>query len=134
MGRSVILLVEDNEDDIFFMQRAFEDAKLSNPLHVVMDGREAINYLDGRGAFTDRAAHPFPDFAFLDLKLPFVDGFEVLTWLRQEKKLSLPVAILSSSPEEVDMRRARDLGASCYLLKPPDASMLLSCWKQFGLS
>jgi CheY-like chemotaxis protein len=134
MGRSVILLVEDNEDDIFFMQRAFEDAKLSNPLHVVMDGREAINYLDGRGAFTDRAAHPFPDFVFLDLKLPFVDGFEVLTWLRQEKKLSLPVAILSSSPEEVDMRRARELGASCYLLKPPDASMLLSCWKQFGLS
>src|ERR1044071_1914478 len=134
MGRSVILLVEDNEDDIFFMQRAFEDAKLDNPLHVVMDGREAINYLDGCDAFADRATHPFPDFIFLDLKLPLVDGFEVLAWLRQEKKSSLPVAILSSSPEDIDMRRARELGASCYLLKPPDVSMLLSSWKQFGLS
>lgn len=134
MGRNVILLVEDNEDDIFFMQRAFEEAGLNNPLHVVMDGREAINYLDGRDAFADRAAHPFPNFVFLDLKLPFVDGFGVLTWLRQEKRSALPVAILSSSPEEVDMRRARELGASCYLLKPPNVSMLLSCWKQFGLS
>ncbi|HMJ89412.1 MAG TPA: response regulator [Candidatus Acidoferrum sp.] len=130
----MILLVEDNEDDIFFMQRAFEKAELTNPLHVIMDGHEAINYLDGRGGFADRAAHPFPDFIFLDLKLPFVDGFEVLTWLRQEKKSSVPVAVLSSSPEEVDMRRARELGASCYLIKPPDVSMLLSCWKQFSLS
>ena len=134
MGRGVILLVEDNEDDIFFMQRAFEEAKFDNPLHIVMDGRKAINYLDGRDAFADRAVHSFPDFIFLDLKLPLVDGFEVLTWLRQEKKSSLPVAILSSSPEEVDMRRARELGASCYLLKPPNVSMLLSCWKQFSLS
>jgi CheY-like chemotaxis protein len=134
MGQSVILLVEDNEDDIFFMQRAFEDARLTNPLHIVMDGRQAIEYLEGRNAFADRATHPFPDFVFLDLKLPFVDGFDVLAWLRQEKESSLPVAILSSSPEEVDMRRARELGANCYLLKPPDISMLVSCWKQFGLS
>jgi len=131
---SVILLVEDNEDDIFFMQRAFEEAKFANPLHIVMDGQQAIDYLDGAGQFADRTAHPLPDFVFLDLKLPIADGFEVLIWLRQRKKSSVPVAILSSSPEDTDMRRARELGANCYLLKPPDVSMLLSCWKQFGLS
>ena len=135
MGRaSVILLVEDNEDDIFFMQRALEEARFTNPLHIVMDGQQAIDYLQGFGQFADRTAHPFPDFVFLDLKLPIADGFEVLTWLRQRKKSSLPVAVLSSSPEEVDMRRARELGANCYLIKPPDVSMLLGCWKQFGLS
>ena len=126
--------MEDSEDDIFFMRRAFKDAGLKNPLHVVMDGQQAIDYLEGYGQFADRKSHPFPDFVFLDLKLPIADGFEVLTWLRQKKKSSLPVAVLSSSPEEVDMRRAAELGASCYFLKPPDASMLRDCWKQFGLS
>lgn len=130
---STILLVEDNEDDIFFMQRAFEDALLKNPLHVVMDGQQAIDYIEGQHAFADRALHPLPDFVFLDLKLPVLDGFEVLAWLR-EKQSTLPVAVLSSSPEESDMRRARQLGASCYLLKPPTVSMLRSCWSQFGLT
>ena len=75
-----------------------------------------------------------PHFVFLDLKLPVHDGFEVLAWIRQERQSNLPVAILSSSPEEKDMRRARELGANCYLLKPPDASMLRRCWKEFDLS
>lgn len=130
----MVLLVEDNEDDVFFMQRAFEQAGFNNPLHIVMDGQAAIDYLNGSAEFADRNSHPFPDFMFLDLKLPIADGFEVLTWLRQKKKSLLPVAILSSSPEEVDMRRARELGANCYLLKPPNVAMLLSCWKQLGLS
>jgi CheY-like chemotaxis protein len=131
---SVVLLVEDNDDDVYFMQRAFKDAGLTNPLHVVTDGQQAVDYLSGREQFADRTRYPVPDFIFLDLKLPIMDGFEVLAWLRQEHKSSLPVAILTSSPEEVDRRRAHELGASCYLVKPPDVSMLQGCWKEFGLS
>jgi CheY-like chemotaxis protein len=131
---SVVLLVEDSEDDIFFMRRAFQQAGLINPLHVVTDGQQAVAYISGLNGFGDRTRFPAPDFIFLDLKLPIMDGFEVLAWLRQQHKSSLPVAVLTSSPEEVDRRRARELGASCYLLKPPDASMLKSCWKQFALS
>ena len=129
---SVILLVEDNEDDVFFMRRALRDAQFSHAMHVVTDGRQAIDYLDGKNEFSDRTKYPKPALIFLDLKLPLMDGFEVLAWIRQRDS-NLPVAVLSSSPEEVDMRRARDLGASCYLLKPPSVAMLKDCFNRFDL-
>jgi CheY-like chemotaxis protein len=132
-SNATILIVEDNEDDIFFMQRAFKDAGLPNPLQIVTDGEEAIEYLDGRNKFADRDQFPFPAFIFLDLKLPLKDGFDVLQWIRNQKQMDLPVAVLTSSPEEKDMRRARELGASCYLIKPPTREMLLSCWRQFNI-
>lgn len=135
MGESsVFLLVEDNEDDAFFMQRAFEEARLKNPLHIVKNGQEAIDYMQGRNGFSNRAQFPLPDMIFLDLKMPGVDGFEVLAWIRAEQKSHVPVAVLTSSPEEIDRKRARELGADCYLLKPPSTAMLMSCCRQFDLN
>ncbi len=131
--RCIFLLVEDDEDDAFFMKRAFKDAGLSASLHVVESGEEAIAYLAGLRDFADREKHPLPDFIFLDLKMPGMDGFDVLGWIRQEWKSEVNVAILTSSPEEVDRRRARETGADCYLVKPPTPEMLLNCCRQFGL-
>ncbi len=131
--QSVILLVEDNEDDVFFMQRAFQQAGVHNPLQVVRNGEEAIDYLSGQHDFSDRERHPLPDLVFLDLKMPGVNGFEVLRWMR-EQRLHIPVAVLTSSPEEIDRERASQLGADCYLLKPPTREMVLDCIKRFDLS
>jgi DNA-binding response OmpR family regulator len=131
---SVFLLVEDNEDDAFFMKRAFRDAGLKNRLHTVSDGEQAIEYLSGSDGFADREKFPLPDMIFLDLKMPGLDGFDVLRWIRREKKSDVKIAVLTSSPEEIDRKRARELGADCYLLKPPDPSMLLKCCKLFDLN
>ena len=131
--QSIFLLVEDNEDDVFFMERAFQQAGVHNPLHVVRNGEEAIEYLSGQNDFSDRERYPLPDLIFLDLKMPGVNGFEVLKWM-SEQSLKLPVAVLTSSPEEIDRQRAFDLGAECYLLKPPSKEMVLDCIRRFDLS
>ncbi len=131
--RSVFLLVEDNADDAFFMERAFRRAGINNPLRIVTNGDQAIDYLDGANGFADRDANPFPDLVFLDLKLPGRDGFDVLRWLRREKRSDVPVAVLTSSPEEIDRRRARELGAEAYLIKPPTKEVILDCCRRFRL-
>jgi CheY-like chemotaxis protein len=120
-----ILLVEDNDDDVFLMQRALKEARIQMPLHVALDGQEALDYFTGLGRYSDRARYPIPALVFLDLKLPYVHGFEVLTWIRRQDSLStLPVVILTSSPEERDRQKAKELGAQEYLVKPPTGSML----------
>jgi CheY-like chemotaxis protein len=131
---SVFLLVEDNEDDVFFMKRAFRDARLPNRLHVVNSGDAAMDYLSNRGRFSNPAEYPKPDMVFLDLKMPGMDGFDVLSWMRRQQGLTVPVAVLTSSPEDSDRKRARELGADCYLLKPPTQAMLRSCCQQFKLN
>jgi CheY-like chemotaxis protein len=131
--QSVFLLVEDNEDDVFFMRRAFKDAHLPNQLHVVNSGEAAIEYLSNTGPYSDPERYPLPDLIFLDLKMPGLDGFDVLSWMRQERGLTVPVAVLTSSPEDSDRTRATILGADCYLLKPPSQAMLRSCCEQFKL-
>ena len=131
---SIFLLVEDNEDDVFFMRRAFQAAGLKNPLHIVTDGEQAIEYLSGQKRFLDRDKHPLPDMIFLDLKMPGLNGFDVLRWIRHDFKSNVPVAVLTSSPEEIDRQKARQLGADCYLLKPPEPGMVLNCCKLFDLS
>jgi CheY-like chemotaxis protein len=114
-----ILLVEDSEDDQLLIRRAFAKAKLANPLHVVDDGDKAVAYLAGEGPYADRAAHPLPTIILLDLKLPRRSGHEVLEWLRARPDLRrIPVVILTSSTESADVRRAYDLGANSYLVKP----------------
>lgn len=133
-GQSVFLLVEDNEDDAYFMERAFQDAGLKNPLRIVTGGDEAIDYMAGTGEFADRTRYPLPNMIFLDLKMSGRDGFDVLTSIRRDLKLDVPVAVLTSSPEEIDRKRARQLGADCYLLKPPTTAMVLSCCRQFDLN
>src|SRR5436190_24304349 len=79
-----MLLVEDNEDDVFLLQRALKYAGIENPLHVVQDGEAALTYLSGAGVFHDRTQHPLPFIVFVDLKLPYLNGFEVLTWIRSQ--------------------------------------------------
>ena len=122
-----ILLVEDQENDVFFLERAFKQAQIGNPLFRVRDGEEAIAYLSGEGAFGDRDRFPVPILLLLDLNMPKVDGFQVLEWLRAEPRLrQLPVAIMTSSDHDPHISRAYELGADSYLIKPPDAAAMLN--------
>jgi CheY-like chemotaxis protein len=119
MSEYSILLVEDDENDVFFFQRAMKDAQLQNPLSVARDGLEAIDYLSGNGAFADREQYPLPCLLILDLKMPRKSGLEVLEWLRSEPSLrTLPAIILSSSAQTTDIDRAYQLGANAFVVKP----------------
>ncbi|HEX7896340.1 MAG TPA: response regulator [Planctomycetota bacterium] len=121
----MVLLVEDDEDDIGFFRRALSKTNSRARLAVARDGDEAVAYLAGQGAFADRERHPAPTHVILDLKLPRRSGVEVLEWLRGEPALSrLPVAILSSSNEPLDVARARALGVDGYHVKPSGAAAL----------
>lgn len=124
-----ILLVEDDENDVFFFQRAIGKAGIKNPIQVAADGQEAIDYLSGAGKFTGRSESLAPALVLLDLKLPFVMGLDVLKWIRQESGLAPIVVILSSSREEADISAAYRLGANAYLVKPVETSKLLDMVK-----
>lgn len=103
------------------VKRAFHRARLSNPLFVVRDGEEAVSYLAGLGKFADRTQYPFPDLLLLDLKLPRMDGFEVLQWIRQQpggKKLL--VIVLTCSEDVYKVNKAYQSGANSFLVKPAD--------------
>jgi CheY-like chemotaxis protein len=114
-----ILLVEDNRMDVELTLDAFHEAKLLNTIHVATDGQEALDYLFGRGQYTDRNAYPLPNLVLLDLKLPGIDGFEVLRQIKSTPVLKrLPVVILTSSKEEGDRALSYDHGANSYLVKP----------------
>ena len=127
MDSATVLLAEDDPDDVWLTQIAFEKARLANPLQVVRDGEEAIAYLRGDGDYADRDRFPWPILLLLDLKMPKMSGFQVLEWLRDESGLEhLPVAIMTSSDHDPDMTRAYELGADSYLIKPPDAEALLA--------
>ena len=134
--RQIILIVEDNDDDVFALKRALRKAGIANPLHVAVQGQEAIDYLAGQGKYSDRSQFPLPFLVFLDLKMPFVGGFEVLKWIRQQPALSdIVVVILTGSDEVRDHQQAYSLGARSYLVKPPqiaDIQLLMqsmeSCW------
>jgi len=119
--QAVILLAEDREDDILLIRRAFQKAYVNNPLHVVRDGEEAISYLSGEGKYSNRAEFPLPDLMLLDLKMPRVDGFEVLEWIRKQPGLaSLRVVVLTASDHLRDVNRAYKLGANSFMVKPVD--------------
>jgi Response regulators consisting of a CheY-like receiver domain and a winged-helix DNA-binding domain len=124
---ATVLLCEDDPDDVLLTQIAFEKARLANPLQIVRDGEEAIAYLKGEGRFADRTRFPLPILVLLDLKMPKLDGFHVLQWLRSHSELDrTPVAIMTSSDHDPDISRAYELGADSYLIKPPDAEALLA--------
>lgn len=128
-----ILLVEDDPNDVFLMQRAFRKANLANPIQVVQDGESAVLYLEGQEQYSDRALYPLPSLMLLDLKLPRRSGLEVLEWLRQQPKLRrLPVVVLTSSREHVDVNRAYELGANSYLVKPVAFDGLLNMVKSLN--
>jgi len=116
---AVILLVEDREDDILLIRKAFERAGISNPMQVVHDGEEAISYLAGERKFSNRAEYPLPWLILLDLKMPKVDGFEVLKWIRKQPGFSRIVVIVLTSSEQIrDVNTAYQLGANSFMVKP----------------
>lgn len=113
-----VLLVEDDPGDVFMTQVAFDDQKVLNNLHVVGDGLAALRFLRGQGEYSDR---PRPDLILLDLKLPLMDGLQVLAELKSDDKLSqIPVVILTSSKAEQNGLRSDDLPADAYITKPVD--------------
>src|ERR1051326_416272 len=116
MGTSqILLLVEDNEDDVFLMVRALKSAGVDLPLQVLSDGREALDYLSATGPYADREVYPLPAVIFLDIKLPQLSGLEVLRWLRNQPQSELRrtvVIVLTSSNHPGDVRNAYDLGAN----------------------
>jgi CheY-like chemotaxis protein len=117
--RKRLLYVEDEEDDVFFMENAFRRLDPPVSIHAVEDGERAISYLAGRPPYADRDKYPLPACVLLDLNLPIRSGFEVLEWLRSQPQFKkLPVVIFSSSGRPEDRRRAQKLGATDYLLKP----------------
>jgi len=125
-----ILVADDDQNDVFFLKRAFQKSGFSQPMMHVADGQEAIDYLKGDADYADRARYPFPGLLLLDLKMPKVDGFDVLSWLNTRPDLkSLPVIVLSSSSREDDIERARELGADDYRVKPADFEDLLTLAK-----
>lgn len=114
-----ILLAKDNEDYALLLQRAIQTANLDANLHIVRDGQEAIDYLAGAEPYSDRTKHPFPKLVLLDLKMPRMDGFEVLSAVRQKLGFTrLPVIVLTHSDNPADIKRAYELGATSYFQKP----------------
>jgi CheY-like chemotaxis protein len=121
-----ILVADDDQNDVFFLRRAFQKSGLEHSVVHVSDGQEAIEYLRGDSNYSDRARFPLPALLLLDLKMPKVDGFDVLNWLRGRMDFKeLPVVVLSSSSREDDIQRARSLGADDYRVKPADFEQLL---------
>src|SRR5438067_621849 len=120
-----VLIAEDDPIDVFLLERAFATAAVPASLRFVRDGQEAIDYLEGKDRYADRQANPLPDLMLLDLKMPRLNGFDVLGWVRKQPGLKrLLVTILTSSDQSTDINRAYDLGANSYLLKPHRSDQL----------
>lgn len=136
-GSETILHVEDSPEDVIILQYAFKQADIQNPVQVVTDGQQAVDYLSGNGSYADRQQFPLPCLILLDLKLPIKMGMQVLEWIRKQPALkSLIVIILSSSIHEGDIKRAYEIGANAFLVKHPDARMTIDmcrALKQFWL-
>lgn len=126
MQNSPVLYAEDDEDDIFFMQLAWQKAGVSNPLVALTDGKQAMQYLASEGPFSDKTKSPAPCLLLLDLKLPTVTGFEVLQWIRERPALNdLKVVIVSSSGQQLDIDLARKMGIQDYVVKPAVPTQLV---------
>jgi two-component system response regulator len=134
MRNKVILLVEDNSDDEKLTVRAFKKKNISNPVVVARDGLEALDYVFGTGAHAGRNANDVPAVILLDLKLPKVDGLEVLKRVRADSRTKhVPVVILTSSKEEQDLVSSYDLGANSYIRKPVDFEKFVEVAGTLGL-
>lgn len=121
-SRTLILHVEDTEEDVALLQFAFRRAQIDTPVHVASDGQQAIDYLAGNDLYADRRTYPLPCLVLLDLKLPHKTGFQVLEWIRQQPALDgVAVIVLSASVNETDIAQAYRLRANGYLVKPADA-------------
>jgi CheY-like chemotaxis protein len=131
-GDQLILLAEDDPNDVLLIQRAFQKAGFQNPLKVVRNGEQAIDYLSGNGNYADRKRFPLPFLLLLDLKMPGTDGFEVLQWVRAQGDLKrMLVIVLTSSNLQSDVDRAYDLGANSYLVKPVEFQEMVNMIQRF---
>ncbi len=134
MRKKTILLVEDNADDVELTLRAFAKSNVANEIAVARDGAEALDYLFATGAHSARDATELPELVLLDLKLPKVDGLDVLRRLRQDDRTRrLPVVVLTSSNEQRDIVSSYDLGANSFIRKPVDFSEFVGASRQLGL-
>ncbi len=125
------MLVDDLEDDIALMRFAFQRAGIKNPLCEMRDGEEAIAYLSGEGEYADRERYPLPCLIITDLKMPRVDGFQLLAWLRPQSEFHrVPRIVLTASGHERDEKRARELGGCAYFIKPSQLNQLVQIVKE----
>jgi CheY-like chemotaxis protein len=133
-----ILVAEDDENDVTFLQRAFAKAEIRNPLYFVPDGQTAIDYLSGAGTYSDRIQYPLPGLLILDLKMPHKTGMDVLKWLRSRETLRcLPAIMLSSSTHPAEIEAAYRNGANAFVTKPsgiPERAELARMIKGFWLT
>jgi two-component system, response regulator len=133
-AHKVILLVEDSTDDVDLTMRAFKRSHLMNPIEVVRDGVEALDFLFARGAHAVREEAALPTLVILDLKLPKLDGLSVLRAIRADERTQyLPVVILTSSKEEQDLISGYSLGANSYVRKPVDFSEFMEAVRVLGI-
>lgn len=129
-----ILLVEDNPRDVDLTLRAMKKHHLANRVHVARDGQEALDFLFGEGEYSDRDMNHRPKLMLLDLKLPKVDGLEVLRRVKSDERTrAIPVVVLTSSQEEKDMIESYRLGVNSYIQKPVDFEKFLECVQHMGL-
>jgi len=134
MTDGTVLLVEDNPMDEELTLRAFKRSNMANPIDVVRDGAEALDYLFARGSYAGRADAALPQLVLLDLNLPKIDGLGVLRALRADERTRLlPVVVLTSSREERDVISSYSLGANSYVQKPVDFTQFLDAVRQLGL-
>lgn len=128
-----VLIVENDPNDVLLIKRAFRRAELDIPIQVVKSGEEAIDYLSGAPPFDERQLFPLPVMLVVDLKMPRVSGFDVITWVRAQPKLKrLPIVVLTSSRDATDVERAYEAGASSYLVKPVAFDALQKMLTTFG--
>src|SRR5260370_4135363 len=125
-GDLKVVVVEDNPNDVLLLKRAFSKGGPELPLRFVRNGQEALDYLNGVDRFADRNLYPLPTLLVLDLKLPGIDGFDIIKWVRNEARFrDMRIVVLSSSNEPSDISRAHDLGANAYHVKPNDPNALV---------
>lgn len=127
MSRFTTLVADDEENDRFLLRRAVARSGLDWSLMEVQDGQKAEDYLSGKGPYEDRTKFPMPQLVLLDLNMPFINGFDVLEWLRTQPLLKgIPVVVLTSSPLPSDRQKAMTLGATDYQVKPNNGEELVS--------
>ena len=134
MNTSPILLVEDSQDNVLLVRYAMQKAGVTTPLEVVTSGEQALEYLAGTNGYSNWAQFPLPSIVLLDLKMPGLDGFDVLKWIRQQPGLkALRVAMLTSSEMPSEIKMAHDLGANIFLTKPVELERLVQIMKTLNV-